>query len=85
MYRDRAANLRSRARILQGIRAFFVSRGYLEVETPHRIPSPAQWRDTDRSPVATAGRAASHTRAPACEASYPGGSAPTTISEIFRR
>ncbi len=33
--------LRQRAIILQGIRRFFFEKGYLEVETPHRIPSPA--------------------------------------------
>jgi elongation factor P--(R)-beta-lysine ligase len=31
--------LRQRARIIQRVRRFFVDRGYLEVETPHRIPS----------------------------------------------
>ena len=30
-----------RARILQKIRAFFVARGFIEVETPHRIPANA--------------------------------------------
>jgi lysyl-tRNA synthetase class 2 len=33
--------LQQRARILQGIRQFFIEKGYLEVETPHRIPTPA--------------------------------------------
>jgi len=33
--------LLQRARILHGIRQFFLDRGYLEVETPHRIPAPA--------------------------------------------
>jgi lysyl-tRNA synthetase class 2 len=33
--------LQQRAWILQGIRQFFVDKGYLEVETPHRIPTPA--------------------------------------------
>lgn len=33
--------LRERAKIIQGIRRFFVENGYLEVETPHLIPSPA--------------------------------------------
>jgi len=33
--------LNERARIVQTIRAFFVDRGYLEVETPHRIPGNA--------------------------------------------
>jgi lysyl-tRNA synthetase class 2 len=34
-------NLVLRARIIQAIRDFFVSRGFLEVETPHRIPANA--------------------------------------------
>lgn len=33
--------LQQRARLLQGIRQFFIEAGYLEVETPHRIPTPA--------------------------------------------
>jgi elongation factor P--(R)-beta-lysine ligase len=33
--------LRKRATILQTIRQFFINRGYIEVETPHRIPAPA--------------------------------------------
>jgi lysyl-tRNA synthetase class 2 len=33
--------LEKRARIIQSIRAFFIRRGYLEVETPHRIPANA--------------------------------------------
>ncbi len=33
--------LEKRARILQGIRAFFMARDFLEVETPHRIPANA--------------------------------------------
>jgi lysyl-tRNA synthetase class 2 len=33
--------LQGRARILQGIRQFFIEKGYLEVETSHRIPTPA--------------------------------------------
>jgi lysyl-tRNA synthetase class 2 len=37
----RGENLWLRARVVQAIRAFFVGRGYLEVETPHRIPAPA--------------------------------------------
>jgi lysyl-tRNA synthetase class 2 len=41
MTTTRLRNLQTRARILQGIRAFFISREYLEVETPHRIPAPA--------------------------------------------
>jgi lysyl-tRNA synthetase class 2 len=34
-------NLELRARIIQAIRTFFINRGYLEVETPIRIPAPA--------------------------------------------
>jgi lysyl-tRNA synthetase class 2 len=33
--------LQRRANILKAIRDFFVDQGYLEVETPHRIPAPA--------------------------------------------
>jgi len=33
--------LKRRATLLQAIRSFFADRGYLEVETPHRIPAPA--------------------------------------------
>jgi len=34
-------NLILRARIIQTVRNFFIDRGYLEVETPSRIPAPA--------------------------------------------
>lgn len=34
------ANLAIRARMIETIRAFFIGRGYLEVETPCRIPAP---------------------------------------------
>lgn len=37
----RLENLHQRARIVQTIRAFFVAQGFLEVETPHRIPANA--------------------------------------------
>jgi lysyl-tRNA synthetase class 2 len=37
----RRKNLGQRSQILQLIRQFFIERGYLEVETPHRIPAPA--------------------------------------------
>ena len=33
--------LKKRANLLQAIRQFFVDHGYIEVETPHRIPAPA--------------------------------------------
>ncbi|MEZ4599883.1 MAG: EF-P lysine aminoacylase EpmA [Syntrophotaleaceae bacterium] len=33
--------LEQRARIVQTVRAFFIERGYLEVETPHRVPGNA--------------------------------------------
>jgi lysyl-tRNA synthetase class 2 len=33
--------LQQRARILQGIRQFFIEKSYMEVETPHWIPTPA--------------------------------------------
>lgn len=39
--RGLAANLQRRQQILQAIRAHFTSAGFLEVETPVRIPSPA--------------------------------------------
>jgi elongation factor P--(R)-beta-lysine ligase len=35
------SNLRQRARILEGVRAFFSAAGYLDVEVPVRIPAPA--------------------------------------------
>ena len=34
-------NLELRARIIQAIRRFFIAQGYLEIETPVRIPAPA--------------------------------------------
>jgi lysyl-tRNA synthetase class 2 len=33
--------LRQRAALLQAVRHYFIDHGYLEVETPHRIPAPA--------------------------------------------
>ena len=39
-----------RARIIQAIRRFFIDRGYLEVETPHRIPAPAPETHIDAVP-----------------------------------
>jgi elongation factor P--(R)-beta-lysine ligase len=37
----RRSALQARAKIIQALRLFFIDRGYLEVETPHRIPAPA--------------------------------------------
>ena len=45
--------LQQRARILQGIRQFFIEKGYLEVETPHRIPTPAPESHIDAIPSGT--------------------------------
>ena len=45
--------LQQRVRILQGIRQFFIEKGYLEVETPHRIPTPAPESHIDAIPSGT--------------------------------
>jgi elongation factor P--(R)-beta-lysine ligase len=45
--------LEKRARVVQSIRAFFVERGYLEVETPLRLPANAP--ETHINPVSTDG------------------------------
>jgi lysyl-tRNA synthetase class 2 len=45
--------LQQRAQILQAIRNFFVVQGYLEVETPHRIPAPAPESHIDAVPSGT--------------------------------
>jgi lysyl-tRNA synthetase class 2 len=45
--------LQQRARILQGIRQFFIENSYLEVETPHRIPAPAPESHIDAIPSDT--------------------------------
>ncbi len=45
--------LQQRARIVQGIRRFFAEKGYLEVETPHRIPAPAPESHIDAVPSGT--------------------------------
>ena len=45
--------LHQRARILQGIREFFIENGYLEVETPCRIPAPAPESHIDAVPSST--------------------------------
>lgn len=42
--------LRARARIIQEIRQFFIAGGYLEVETPLRIPAPAPESHIDPIP-----------------------------------
>jgi lysyl-tRNA synthetase class 2 len=42
--------LRLRAGLIQAIRQFFIARGYLEVETPHRIPAPAPESHIDAIP-----------------------------------
>ena len=49
----RKKNLQQRARILQGIRHFFIEKGYLEIETPHRIPTPAPESHIDAVPSDT--------------------------------
>jgi len=45
--------LQQRACILQGIRQFFIEKSYLEVETPHRIPTPAPESHIDAIPSDT--------------------------------
>ncbi len=45
--------LEQRARLLQAIRHFFSERAYLEVETPHRIPTPAPESHIDAIPSLT--------------------------------
>jgi len=42
--------LQQRANILQAIRYFFIAQGFLEVETPHRIPAPAPESHIDAIP-----------------------------------
>jgi len=42
--------LLQRAAVIQAIRLFFVSRDYVEVETPHRIPAPAPESHIDAVP-----------------------------------
>ncbi len=45
------ANLHRRAVVLAAVRAFFASQGYLEVETPNRIPAPAPEAHIDAQPA----------------------------------
>lgn len=45
--------LQQRTRILQAIRQFLAEKGYLEVETPHRIPTPAPESHIDAIPSGT--------------------------------
>jgi lysyl-tRNA synthetase class 2 len=46
--------LEKRARIMAAIRDFFTTRGFLEVETPIRIPTPALEEQIDAQPSGTA-------------------------------
>ena len=46
----RQGALRARANILQALRVFFLHGGYVEVETPYRIPSPAPESHIDAVP-----------------------------------
>ncbi len=48
---SRRKALETRAAILQAIREFFLEKGYLEVETPHRIPAPAPESHIDAVPA----------------------------------
>jgi lysyl-tRNA synthetase class 2 len=45
--------LQQRARVVQEIRHFFTENGYLEIETPHRIPAPAPEAHIDAVPSGT--------------------------------
>ncbi len=47
---SRRKALQQRALIIHGIRQFFIDQGYLEVETPHRIPTPAPESHIDAIP-----------------------------------
>lgn len=46
-----ARTLRQRAALFQAIRTFFIDRGYLEVDTPVRIPAPAPEAYIDPQPA----------------------------------
>jgi lysyl-tRNA synthetase class 2 len=45
--------LQQRARVLREFRHFFTKNGYLEIETPHRIPTPAPEAHIDAVPSGT--------------------------------
>ncbi len=47
----RFTNLRARGAVIQAIREFFCGRGYLETETPFRIPAPAPEAHIDALPA----------------------------------
>jgi lysyl-tRNA synthetase class 2 len=49
----RKENLQQRACLQRQIREFFVGKGYVEVETPHRIPTPAPESHIDAIPSGT--------------------------------
>ncbi len=49
-YQPPRQNLELRARVLAGIRSYFRRQGYLEVETPVRIPAPAPEAHIDAQP-----------------------------------
>ena len=49
----RKENLQQRACLLRQIREFFVGKGYVEVETSHRIPTPAPESHIDAIPSGT--------------------------------
>lgn len=57
------ANLRLRARVIKAVRTFFDENGFLEVETPNRIPAPAPEAHIDPQP---AGDAFLHTSPELC-------------------
>lgn len=48
---DRRRNLEIRSRVLQSIRRFFVDHGFIEVETPVRLPAPALELHIDAEPA----------------------------------
>ena len=46
----KSQNLQTRAKIIQSIRLFFIQNGFMEVETPLRIPSPAPEENIEALP-----------------------------------